>query len=61
MRKKKEKNHRYLKFLCKQYGVDFEILYLKRVEFGLSSGLQTELFRLLKQQRKQEAKKYEDV
>ena len=60
-KKKKEKNHRYLSYLCSQYGVDFKTLYEKKEEYGLSSGLRTELFQLLRQQRKKEARKYEDA
>ena len=48
MRKKKKKNHRYLSYLCSQYGVDYRELYERKEEYGLSSGLRTELFQLLR-------------
>ena len=60
-KKKKEKNHRYLSYLCSRYEVDFKTLYEKKEEYGLSSGLRTELFQILRQQRKKEARKYEDA
>jgi len=47
-KKKKEKNHKYLSYLCSQYEVDFKTLYEKKEEYGLSSGLRTELFQLLR-------------
>jgi len=48
------KQHRYLYFLCKKYGVSPEKLYAEYRE-QLSTNLRFELFRLIREKRRQKA------